>query len=62
MDRDTLRGITRYLPASDPRPTETVKVAYPNPQRVELEATLNVPGLVILSDVYYPGWELTIDD
>jgi hypothetical protein len=62
MDRDTLRGITRYLPASDPRPTETVKVAYPNPQRVELEATLNLPGLVILSDVYYPGWELTIDD
>ena len=27
-----------------------------------LEATLDSPGLVILSDVYYPGWELTIDD
>ena len=43
------------------RPSETVKVTYPNPQRAVLEAKLESPGLVILSDVYYPGWELTID-
>ncbi len=30
-------------------------------QRVELEAVLDRPGLVILADVYYPGWRLTID-
>jgi uncharacterized membrane protein YfhO len=31
------------------------------PQRVELEVVLERPGLVILADVDYPGWRLTID-
>ena len=38
-----------------------MKVTYPSPQQVVLEATLESPGLVILADVYYPGWELLID-
>jgi uncharacterized membrane protein YfhO len=29
---------------------------------VELRANLGRPGLVILADTYYPGWQLTIDD
>ena len=40
---------------------ETVNVKLINPQRVELEVSMNRPGFVILSDVYYPGWTLTID-
>ena len=36
-------------------------MTYPSPDRAELEASLESPGLVILADVYYPGWELTID-
>ena len=43
-------------------PSETVKVTYPTPQRAVLEVELKSPGLVVLSDVYYPGWMLTIDD
>jgi uncharacterized membrane protein YfhO len=31
------------------------------PQRVELEALLQKPGLVVLADVYYRGWRLTLD-
>ena len=31
------------------------------PDRVELKATLDRPGLVVLADVYYPGWTLAID-
>jgi hypothetical protein len=50
-----------YLSGRPPRPTETVKVTYPSPDRAELEATLESPGLVILADIDYPGWELTID-
>ena len=50
-----------YLSGRPPGPTETVKVTYPSPDRAELEASLESPGLVILADVYYPGWELTID-
>jgi hypothetical protein len=61
IDEPTMRDLTQYLPGSPPSPTETVKVSYPSPQRVELVATLDASGIVILSDVYYPGWELTID-
>jgi O-antigen/teichoic acid export membrane protein len=31
------------------------------PQRVTLRATLPAPGYLILSDVYFPGWEATVD-
>jgi len=34
---------------------EKVRVAYPNPQRVELDVTLDSPGIVVLADVAYPG-------
>jgi hypothetical protein len=50
-----------YLSAQPPTPTEAVRVTYPTPQRTELDVSLESPGLVILADVYYPGWELTID-
>lgn len=45
------------------RPGSGEKVAIDRyePQRVELTATLERPGLVILADVFYPGWKLTID-
>src|SRR5262249_9017187 len=42
-------------------PSERVRVTYPSPQRAELTATLESAGLVVLADVAYPGWELTID-
>ena len=48
-------------PAQSPRSSETVKVSYPSPQRVELDAKLDSPGIVVLADVNYPGWKLTID-
>jgi hypothetical protein len=42
-------------------PSETVTVTYPSPQQAVLEVTLDSPGLVVLADVFYPGWSLTID-
>ena len=59
--RTTCAEIRPYLSGQTPRPSETVKVTYPNPQQAVLEVNLESPGLVILADVYYPGWELTID-
>jgi hypothetical protein len=49
------------LPGDLPGRSESVEVSYPNPQQVEMDAYLDRPGLVVLADVYYPGWELTID-
>ena len=43
------------------KPSERVHVTYPSPQHAVLEVSLDSPGLVILADVYYPGWTLTID-
>jgi hypothetical protein len=31
------------------------------PQRVEIRAALNVPGLVVLADALDPGWHLAIN-
>jgi len=59
--RSFLRELNPYLSGRPPSSTEKVKVTYPTPQRAELEVTLESPGLVILADVYYPGWSLTID-
>ncbi|MGC8643653.1 MAG: hypothetical protein ACP5XB_27660, partial [Isosphaeraceae bacterium] len=57
-DQFDLRG---FLTGQSPRPGETVKVSYPRPDRVELEVSLDNPGVVVLADVFYPGWKLTID-
>jgi hypothetical protein len=40
---------------------ETCEVVYSDPLRVEIAAHLASPGLVILSDTYFPGWELTVE-
>src|SRR5262249_40166902 len=61
VDRDHIMELGPYLSGRRPSPTEAVRVTYPTPQRAELEASLESPGLVILADVDYPGWELKID-
>jgi hypothetical protein len=57
-DRHSLLG---FLPGPPVGPTESVKVVKYEPQRVELLAMMDRPGLVILADTYYPGWNLLID-
>jgi len=56
-----LARLEPFLRGGAPRPSEAVKATYPSPQRVELDVKLESPGLVVLADIYYPGWELTID-
>jgi hypothetical protein len=55
---EPLQGMLSPTPVG---PSESVSVLGYQPQRVELKATLERPGLVILADTYYPGWHLTID-
>ena len=52
--------ILPFLPGPA-RGRETVKVADYSPQRVVLDVELDRPGLVVLADIFYPGWGLTID-
>ncbi len=62
IDRDAVRDLNPYLSGPPPRPSEAVTVSYPDPQRAVLDVTLESKGVVVLADVYYPGWNLTIDD
>ena len=62
VSKADLNGIRRYLSGMQVIPSETVRVTYPSPQETVLEVNLESPGLVILADVYYPGWQLTIDE
>jgi hypothetical protein len=57
-DAGRLRGFLSPTPVG---PSESVSIVSYQPQRVELRANLDRPGLVILADTYYPGWLLTID-
>ena len=61
VNLDTMAELRPFLSGLAPRPSEAVKVTYPTPQRAELEVSLETPGLVVLADINYPGWKLTID-
>lgn len=62
VDTDVQAELAPFVAGALAVGKEPVTVTIKSPQRVELDATLVKPGLVILSDVYYPGWKLTIDD
>jgi hypothetical protein len=61
VNNDVIAELGPFLSGRPPRISETVKVNYPSPQCAVLDVSLESPGLVVLADVYYPGWELTIN-
>jgi hypothetical protein len=61
VETDQPQGLAGYVARAAVAPNESVTITRYEPQRVELVAELERPGLVILADVYYPGWRLTID-
>ncbi len=61
VDPGERMSIARALSGADHDPAESISIDRYEPQRVELTAHLRSPGLVVLADVFYPGWDLTID-
>jgi hypothetical protein len=61
LEPEVLEALAPYLPGGRPQANESVRVRYDSPQRVSLQAHLIRPGLVVLADVHYPGWRLTLD-
>jgi hypothetical protein len=62
VEADRRKELAEYLPGTHPRASESASITSYGPQRVEIDAVLDQPGLVVLADVDYPGWQLTIDD
>ena len=61
VETDRPEDLRRFAVGGSPTAAERVRFVSYEPQRVEIEATLERPGLVVLADVHYPGWTLTID-
>ena len=54
-------ALDRALPGGPSDRSEEVKVTPVSPTEVVLDVTLRRPGLVVLADVYFPGWRLAVD-
>jgi hypothetical protein len=61
IEVDDMEGLKGHVSPTPVKPSESVRVVENEPQRVVLQVALELPGLVILADTYYPGWHLTID-
>jgi hypothetical protein len=57
-DGESPRG---YVSHARSQASEAPRIVEYLPDRVVIEVELNSPGVVVLADVYYPGWTLTID-
>ena len=61
IETENKEALKEFIAPRQVGPSESVVITKYEPQRVELSASLDDPGLVILADTYYPGWRLTID-
>jgi hypothetical protein len=61
VETDQPQGLAGHVARMPPLPGESVVISRSEPQRVELVAKLERPGLIVLADTYDPGWSLTID-
>jgi hypothetical protein len=61
IETDDWGAVVPFLSGGETLPGETVTVSRHEPQRVELDATLERPGVVVLADVFYPGWRIEIN-
>jgi hypothetical protein len=56
---ESVRIASSHVPVGETSGNASVTSLEPN--TISLEANLNRPGLLVISDVYYPGWEAQVD-
>jgi hypothetical protein len=61
VETDDTPRVLASLSGWSTQATEAPRIVAYEPQRVEIAVDLQSPGLVILADVDYPGWRLSID-
>lgn len=62
VETDDIASVRSALSHAPRDMSESVVVRpSPSPELVVMEAALKSPGLVVLADVFYPGWELEVD-
>jgi hypothetical protein len=54
-------SLAKFTSRSTRDDSDNVRFVSHSPQRLELEVNMKRPGVVVLADVNYPGWELSID-
>jgi hypothetical protein len=63
FSRQAVVETTHPLPAVraiSPGSAESCQITTYEPNQIVIEATLTQPGLVVLSDAWFPGWEATV--
>jgi Bacterial membrane protein YfhO len=60
VERDAAEGPASARPAAG-REFSAQTITHYEPDRVEIESRLDEPGLLVLSDAYYPGWKALVD-
>ena len=55
------RSLSSLISGGPRDPNDKVEIEEYEPQRVSIRTQMNRAGLVVLADVDYPGWHLTID-
>ena len=61
VDADHQVELAPYLAGGTRGARDSVKITSYASKRVELDVELEKPGFVVLAEVYYPGWKLTIN-
>jgi hypothetical protein len=61
VEADDPGALAPYRPGGVAGASEAVTVRYDGPTRAVLEANLERPGLIVLADIFDPGWRLVID-
>ena len=56
-----LSAASHSPPSSQLRPGTAVVITHYSANRIEMETTITTPGWLVVSEVWYPGWQATVN-